>query len=145
MKRLENFTKEAKSWGLKESDMTERLHFHFSLSCTGEGNGNPLQYSCLENPRDGGAWWAALYGVAQSQTRLKRLSSSSSRYLKQEDGEGLLRKASPEQQNLWKAFVKLQRRRDKEGMRWINWEQHEAIGAAITQDIAASSYPNVSL
>ena len=57
----------------------ERLHFPFSLSCTGEGNGNPLQCSCLENPRDGGAWWAALYGVAQSRTRLKRLSSSSSR------------------------------------------------------------------
>ena len=57
--------------------MTERLPFHFSLSCTGEGNGNPLQYSCLENPRDRGAWWAAIYGVTQSQTRLKRLSSSS--------------------------------------------------------------------
>ena len=55
--------------------MTEQLHFHFSLSCTGEGNGNPLQCSCLENPRDGGAWWAAVSGVAQSQTRLKRLSS----------------------------------------------------------------------
>ena len=62
-------------WGCKESDMTEWLHFHFSLSCIGEGNGNPLQYSCLENPRDRGAWWAAIYGVAQ--TRLKRLSSSS--------------------------------------------------------------------
>ena len=59
--------------------MTERLHFHFSLSCIGEGNGNPLQSSCLENPRDGGAWWAAIYGVTQSRTRLKRLSSSSSR------------------------------------------------------------------
>ena len=59
-------------------DTTERLHFHFSLSCIGEGNGNPLQCSCLENPRDGGAWWAAVYGVAQSRTRLKRLSSSSS-------------------------------------------------------------------
>ena len=58
--------------------MTERLHFHFSLSCTGEGNGNPLQCFCLENPRDGGAWGAAVYGVAQSRTRLKRLSSSSS-------------------------------------------------------------------
>ena len=57
--------------------MTERIHFNFSLSCTGEGNGNPLQCSCLENPRDGGAWWAAVYGVAQSRTRLKRLSSSS--------------------------------------------------------------------
>jgi len=55
--------------------MTERLHFHFSLSCIGEGNGNPLQCSCLENPRDGGAWWAAVYGVAQSRTGLKQLSS----------------------------------------------------------------------
>ena len=60
--------------------MTERLHFDFSLSCIGEGHGNPLQCSCLENPRDGGAWWAALYGVAQSQTQLKRLSSSSRRH-----------------------------------------------------------------
>ena len=58
--------------------MTEQLHFHFSFSFIGEGNGNPLQYSCQENPRDGGAWWAAVYGVAQSQTQLKRLSSSSS-------------------------------------------------------------------
>ena len=65
-------------WGREESNTTERLHFHFSLSCTGEGNGNPLQCSCLENPRDGGAWWAAVSGVAQSRTRLKRLSSSSS-------------------------------------------------------------------
>ena len=63
-------------WGRKESDTTERLHFHFSLSCTGEGNGNPLQCSCLENPRDGGAWWAAVCGVTKSLTRLKRLSSS---------------------------------------------------------------------
>ena len=63
--------------GRKESDTTERLPFHFSLSCIGEGNGNPLQCSCLENPRDGGAWWVAVYGVAQSRTRLKRLSSSS--------------------------------------------------------------------
>ena len=58
--------------------MTERPHFHFSFSCIGSGNGNPLQCSCLENPRDGGACWAAVYGVAQSRTRLKRLSSSSS-------------------------------------------------------------------
>ena len=65
-------------WSPEESDTTERLHFHFSLSCTGEGNGNPLLCSCLENPRVGGAWRAAVYGVAQSQTRLKRLSSSSS-------------------------------------------------------------------
>ena len=64
-------------WGREELDTTERLHFHFSLSCIGEGNGNALQYSCLENPRDGGAWWAAVYGVAKTRTRLKRLSSSS--------------------------------------------------------------------
>ena len=66
-------------WGLEESDRTERLHFHFSLSCIGEGNGNPLQCSCLENPRDRGAWWVAIYGVTQSQTRLKQLSSSKPR------------------------------------------------------------------
>ena len=64
------------SMGSLRSDTTEQLHF--SLSCIGEGNGNPLQCSCLENPRDGGAWWAAVYGVAQSRTRLKQLSSSSS-------------------------------------------------------------------
>ena len=63
-------------WGREESDTTEGLHF--SLSCIGEGNGNPIQCSCLENPRDGGAWWATIYGVAQSQTWLKRLSCSSS-------------------------------------------------------------------
>ena len=66
-------------WGRWGSDTTERLHFHFSLSRIGEGNGNPLQCSCLENPRDGGAWWAAVYGVAQSRARLKWFSSSSSR------------------------------------------------------------------
>ena len=66
-------------WGRYESDAAERLLFHFSLARNGEGNGNPLQCSCLENPRDGGAWWAAVYGVAQSRTRLMRLSSSSSR------------------------------------------------------------------
>ena len=64
--------------GVAELDTTERLHFHFSLSCSGEGNGNPLQCSCLENPRDGEAWWAAVSGVAQSWTQLKRLSSNSS-------------------------------------------------------------------
>ena len=62
--------------GRYELDMTERLHFHFSLSHIGEGNGNPLQCSCLDNPRDGGAWWAAIYGIAQGRTRLKWLSSS---------------------------------------------------------------------
>ena len=63
--------------GSQRSDTTEQLHFHFSLSCIGEGNSNPLQCSGLENSRDGGAWWAAIYGVAQGQTRLNRFSSSS--------------------------------------------------------------------
>ena len=65
-------------WGHEELDMTERFQFHFSLSCIGEGNGNSLQCSCLENPRDRGTWWAAIYGVAQSRTRLKQLSNSCS-------------------------------------------------------------------
>ena len=69
-------------WGLEESDTTERLHFHFLLSCIGEGNGNPLQCSWLENPRDSGAWWAAVYGVAQSRTRLKWLSRGVCKFFK---------------------------------------------------------------
>ena len=68
-------------WGREESDAIERLHFHSSLSRIGEGNGNPLKISCPENLRDGGAWWAAVYGVTQSRTRLKGLSSSSRLYL----------------------------------------------------------------
>ena len=68
-------------WGREELDTTERLHFHFLFTHIGEGNGNPLQCSHLGNPRDGGAWWAAVYGVTQGQTRLKRLSSSSSSIL----------------------------------------------------------------
>ena len=71
-------------WGRGESDTTERLHFHFSLSCTGEGNGNPLQCSCLENPRDGGAWWAAIYGVAQSRTGLSDLAAAAAATLEKE-------------------------------------------------------------
>ena len=74
----------AKCWE-RLSDFTERLHFHFSLSCVGEGNRNPLQCSCLENPRDQEAWWAAVSGVAQRQTRLKRLSSSSKVFIYFED------------------------------------------------------------
>ena len=65
-------------WGHYELDTTEQLHLHFSLSCIGEGNGKPIQYSCLENPRDRGAWWAAVYGVAQSRTQLKQFSSGRS-------------------------------------------------------------------
>ena len=68
-------------WGHEESDTAERLPFHFSLSCIGEGNGNPLQCSCLENPRDGEAWWAAVYGVAQSRTQLKRLTATAAAYV----------------------------------------------------------------
>ena len=75
-----------------ESDTTEWLHFHFSLLCTGEGNGNPLQCSCLENPRDRRAWWAAIYGVAQSRTRLKWLSNSSMPLLVQSCLHFLLKK-----------------------------------------------------
>ena len=66
------------SMGSLRVGTTEKLHFRFSLSCIGEGDGTPLQYSCLENPRDRGAWWVAIYGVVQSRTQLKQLSSSSS-------------------------------------------------------------------
>ena len=75
-------------WGREESNKSERLHFHCSLSCIG-GNGNPLWCSCLENPRDRGAWWAAVCGVTQSWTRLKRLSSSSSKEMGKEKGRTL--------------------------------------------------------
>ena len=71
------------SMGSLRVSTTEQLHIQFSLSCIGEGNGNPLQCSCLENPRDGEAWWAAVYGVAQSCTRLKQLSSSREKYGRQ--------------------------------------------------------------
>ena len=74
-------------WGLEESDRTEQLDFHFSLSCIGEGNGNPRQCSCLENPKDREAWWAAVYAVAQSQTWLKWLSSSNTLAKKKKKGQ----------------------------------------------------------
>ena len=75
--------------GALESDTTERLHFHFSLSCIGEGNGNPLQCSCLENPRDGEAWWAAVYEVTESPTRLKRLSNQRAQEGKNQKSQGI--------------------------------------------------------
>ena len=84
-----------RSVGSIESDTTERLHFHFSLSCTGEGHGNPFQYSCLENPRDGGAWWAAICGVARSRTRLKRLSSSSKQHVTAAAAKSLQSRPTP--------------------------------------------------
>ena len=93
-------------WGREESDMAERLHFHFSLSCIGEGNGNPLQCSCLENPRDGGAWWATVYGVAQNQTQLKQLSSSSNCSVYW-DGVYILIKFSSQSENLSLTYSKI--------------------------------------
>ena len=64
-------------WSREESETTERLHFHFSLSCVGEGNGNPHQCFCLENPREGGAWWAAVHGVTQSGHGFSDLADAS--------------------------------------------------------------------
>ena len=90
-------------WGRWESDTTEQLHFHFLLSCIGEGDGNPLQCSCLENPRDAGAWWAAVSGVAQSRTWLKRLSSSSRKTEMDTFQKSELKKTQPKtSQVLWK-------------------------------------------
>ena len=94
--------------GCYKSDTTERLHFHFSLSCIGGGNGNPLQCSCLENPRDEGAWWAAVYGVAQSRTRLKQLSSSSSS------------KSDSFEKTLMLGKIEGKRRRGRQRMRWLD-------------------------
>ena len=99
-------------WGHWGSDMTEWLPFHFSLSCIGEGNGNPLHCSCLENPRDGGAWWAAIYGVTQSWTRLMWLSSSSSKCVsqgsnsRQFDSRGLFSSLSHTAVELWRLLGK---------------------------------------
>ena len=96
-------------WGHYESDTTEWLRLHFSLSCIGEGNGNPLQCSCLENPTDGGAWWAAVYGVTQSRTRLKQLSSSSSSNIPLREGNGNPLQYSclenPMDRGVWQATV----------------------------------------
>ena len=89
-------------WGRWGSDTTERLHFHFSFSCIGERNGTPLQCSCLENPRDGGAWWADVYGVAQSRTRLKRRSSSSSSSSRELRSSKLPGKAKKQKEKKWK-------------------------------------------
>ena len=105
------------SWGRKESDTTERLHFHFSLSCIGEGNGNSLQCSCLENPRDGGAWWAVVYGVTQSQTRLKRLSMLK---LKLQYFGHLMRRVDSLEKTLMLGGIGGRRRRGRQRMRWLD-------------------------
>ena len=98
-------------WGLEESDTTERLRFHFSVSCIGEGNGISLQCSCLENPRDRGAWWAAVYRVTKSWTRLKRLSSSSSSSSSSSRARSLPKiKGGAQQRKMLPA---------KEGLRWL--------------------------
>ena len=98
-------------WDCEELDMTEWLHFHFSLSCIGEVNGNPLQCSCLENPRDGRAWWAAVYGGAQNQTQLKWLSSSSSTH---EDDTTLLAESEEELKSL---LMKVKEESEKVGLK----------------------------
>ena len=112
-------------WGRWGSDTTEQLHFHFSLSCIGEGNGNPLQHSCLENPRDGGAWWAAVSGVTQSRTRLKWLSSSSIR-LSQASLVAQLVKNLPA---MWETWV-----------RSLGWEDPLEKGKAAHSSILAWSW-----
>ena len=106
---------------------TERLHFPFSLSCTGEGNGNPLQCSCLENPRDGGAWWAAAYGVAQSRTRLKRLSSSGSIYY---IGASLVTQTVKNLPATWETWV-----------RFLSWEDPLEESMATHSNICAWRMP----
>ena len=102
--------------------MTEQLHFHFSLSCSGEGNGIPLQCSCLENPRDGGAWWAAVYGVAQSRTRLKQLSSSSS-------ANSWLAGKDPDLRKVWRQKEK--RETEDEMVGWRHWFNGHELGTTL--------------
>ena len=109
-------------WGCEESDTTEWLQFHFSLSCIGEGNGNPLQCSCLENPRDGGAWLAAVYGVTQSRTRLRWLSSSSSSSKQILDSRNL-----------------------KWGLSWIQSKETRSVTTWMSPTTAGHTFPFMSL
>ena len=112
--------------------MTERLHFHFSLSCFGEGNGNPLQCSCLENPRDGGTGWAAIYGVTQGQTRLTRLSSGSNAViLNKRVRKGLIEKGLYEQRP---AEVRKESGRHLRGECYRHWEKQ--VQRALRQKLA---------
>ena len=96
-------------WGCWGSDTAEWLHFHFLLSCIGEGNGNPLQCSCLENPRDGGAWWAAIYGVSRSRTQLKWLSSSKNTTTTCENSLALVTEDSCSLHRYWSMLMEMQR------------------------------------
>ena len=108
-------------WGRWELDTTQWLHFHFSLSCTGEGNGNPLQYFCPENPRDRGAWWAAVYGVAQSQTRLKRFSSSSNKAFSIFKNHLIMSITTTDSLEKSLMLGKIEgRRRERQRMRWLD-------------------------
>ena len=103
-------------WGRQELDTTERLHFHFSFSCIGEGNGNPLQCFCLENPRDGRAWWAAVSGVEQSRTQLKRLSSQ----LKLQYFGHVMRRVDSLEKTLMLGGIGGKRRRGRQRMKWLD-------------------------
>ena len=113
--------------GVATSQTWLRLHFHFPLSHIEEGNGNPLQCSCLENPRDGGAWWAAIYGVIQSWTQLKRLSSSSSIYgqrkgKEKERGEEV--RKGQNKKHKWRSQVQETRCCQNKGCYWERGPQH---------------------
>ena len=121
-------------WGRSESDTTEQLHVHFSLSCIGEGNGNPLQCSCLENPRDGWAWRAVVYGVAQSRTRLKRLSSSSCSIqvlsISAEPGSNMWKNLLT-----WKTVRSLSCQKDRSQSKFIDRSNEEDTGIPLERNI----------
>ena len=122
-------------WGCWGSDTTEQLHFHFSLSCIGEGNGNPPQCSCLENPRDGGAWWAAIYGVTQSWTWLKWLSNSNSN---EDIKSGSIGGTQIEERNLGDRIDRIGRLTEWEERRISDNSKTYGLGdwhAAISQDV----------
>ena len=118
------------NWQWLELNTTEWLHFHFSLSCTGERNGNPLQCSCLENPRDGGAWWAAIYGVAQSRTRLTWLSSSTSSSSRLSVRASLIAQLVKNPPAMWETWI------------WsLHWEGPMEEGTATHSSILSWRYP----
>ena len=129
-------------WATSLSLFTFTFHFHFSLSCIGEGNGNPLQGSCLENPWDGGAWWAAVYGVTQSQTRLKQLSSSRQKSTSQKLEQWLLgMRGAGEidckgaQGNLFCCW--------KYSISWLCWWLHQCIccSCSVSPGVCSNSCP----